>query len=245
MPTDHLNHRQHIFAPTPTHLSRRREHRAPKPVQRAGRIPHDHRAAAQSHSTRIQSMISGTPTNDRGPQAMIISNLLPEITATRLPANKIASRLGSTTMADRSRSDVSRPPAPRRVVSQIEGPTSVAPAWGSRGSILVITPSCPALDQFADAAGYPPQPHPSCGQDNLRRAVRVLSGGVDSGQLRYVEVQARRSSARSTWHGSEIPKLSTKDASGGPSLRDGFPRPSRRSWWSGVGIPSRRLPIPN
>ena len=44
-------------------------------------------------------------------------------------------------------------------------------------------------------------------QNNHRRAVRVLYGGVNSGQLRYAAVQATRRSAGITYQDRQMPKL--------------------------------------
>ena len=164
MPTDHLNHRQHIFAPTPTHLSA------------AASIVRQSRYSVPAEYLTITGPLPSpldTHSNNR-----------------HTTPNKIASRLGSIPMSDRSRSDVSRPPAPSRVVSQIKGRTQalrphgaqVAPSWSSRRAAL---------------------PGPVCRRGGIsappisrtRQPPSVLSARCQEGSTaityRHIEVQAR------------------------------------------------------
>jgi len=52
----------------------------------------------------------------------------------------------------------------------------------------------PLRDKPADATGYPLRPLLSCGQDNQRRAVRVLLAAVTNGAPRYPPPAAQRAS---------------------------------------------------
>jgi hypothetical protein len=96
---------------------------------------------------------------------------------------------------------------------------------GDRSPRRVLYPNpCPwaALDEPADATEYPFRPHPSCGQDNQRRAVRMLLGAVNSDHLRHAKVLAIYRSLGITCESRQIPKFAIKHRClRQASLRDG------------------------
>ena len=115
---------------------------------RSPQPPPAHLAPAPTHLSAAASIVHQSRYSVRA-DAFTITGALPSPLDTHsnnrhTTPNKIASRLGSIPMWDRSRSDVCRPPVPSLVVSQFAGRTralrprgaQVAPSWSSRRAAL-------------------------------------------------------------------------------------------------------------